>query len=193
MYTKSAWFASLALLVLTSNVSYAGNLVTISRPDIAAASCPTEWANLLALRPEHWADTNPIQIDPSLDDATTEAINKYFVAIMASADHVSTILDLTEIEAHPQSYFDEAKAKYDLSTCLTPTQIERDLIVEATKLGRTSATEDTIRAKLFEAFDQYECMAIAQASVQIFRLDPQSVTFQLDHERIISTTLNECN
>ncbi|MCF6273418.1 MAG: hypothetical protein L3J37_09570 [Rhodobacteraceae bacterium] len=192
METKSAWFASFAMLVLTGTVSYAENLDTISRPDIAATNCPTEWANLVALQPGYWADTNPIEIDPSLDDVTTEAVNKYFLAIMALADHVSNILGFAEIDAHTQSYFDEAKAKYNLSTCLTPTQAERDIIVEAAKLGRTSATEDTIRVKLFEAFDQYECMAFAQVSAQILRLDPQSVTFPLDYEDIISTTLNEC-
>ena len=192
MDTKSAWLASLATLVLTGTVSYAQNMDTISRPDIAATNCPTEWANLVALRPGHWADTNPIEIDPLLDEATTEAVNKYFVAIMALADHVSTILGFAEITAHTQSYFDEAKAKYNLSTCLNPTQVERNLIVETAKLRSTSATEDTIRVKLFEAFDQYECMDFVEVSAQIFRLAPQSATFLLDYEEVISTTLNEC-
>lgn len=193
METNAAWVASLARLVLTGTVSYAQNVDTISRPDIAAANCPTEWATLVALDPDLWADTHPIEIDPSLDDVTTAAVNKYFLAIMASADHVSTILGFARPDAHTQSYFDEAKAKYNLSTCLIPTQVERDLIVELAKLGRTSATEETIRAQLFEAFNQYECMAFAQASAQVFRLNPQSATFPSDYEEIMSSTLNPCS
>jgi|GEM_PF-5457950 len=193
MKNNSARWAVLPALILTGTVSFGQDFETISRPDIAAANCPAEWAALITFEPDLWADTNPIGIEPSLDQATTDAVNKYFVSIMASAEHVSTIIGFPEPSKPMQAYFDVAEAKYDLSTCLTLTPAEQDLVVELSLLGRPSRTEEGSRAVLFEAFYQYECSGLAEASAEIFRLDPQSASFQSRYEEIMSTIHDECS
>lgn len=192
MIGRSVWLSAAMALVLSGTYSRAESLDAISRPNIAAATCPTEWAALITFEPDLWADTNPISIDRSLDQATTDAVSKYFVAIMASADHVATIISFTEPGEPTQSSFDEAKAKYDLSKCLTLTPAERDLVVELALLGRPSRTEEKAEGALFEVFDQYDCSGFAEASEKIFQLDPQSASFEADYREIMSGTAKDC-
>ncbi|WP_394182252.1 hypothetical protein [Yoonia maritima] len=193
MKNTSACLALLSAFILTSTASNGEDLETISRPDIAAANCPVEWAALTALETDLWEDTNPIGIDPSLDQGTTNAINKYFLWIMAREAHVASLIGISDPNVDVSSYFDGAKAKYNLSTCLTMTQAERDLVVAAYHAHSPSRPEDRIRARFFDAFDEYECMGLARASAQVFQLNPQSASFQSDYEKIMSTTLQECS
>ena len=193
MKNKFTCWALLSAFILTGTVSFGQDLETISRPDIVAANCPAEWAARITFEPDLWADTNPIGIDPSLDQATTDVVNKYFVVIMALANHFSTIIGFSELGEATQSYFNEAEAKYDFSICLTLTPAERDLVVESALLGRPSRSEETARAALFEAFDRYECSGFAEASAEIFHLDPQSASFQSHYEEIMSTVDEECS
>jgi len=188
----SRW-AVLSVFLLAGTASFGQELDTISRPDIAAAHCPAEWAALITFEPDVWADSNPIGIDPSLDQETTDAANKYFVAIMAVADHVGSIIGFSTPGEPTQSYFDEAEAKYDLSICLTLTSAERDLVVELALSGRPSRTEESARAMLFEAFDEYECSGFAEASADIFRLDPQDASFQSRYDEIMSIVGDGCS
>ena len=78
-------------LVLSGTSPRAESVNSISPPEIAATTCPIEWTALTALEPDLWADTNPIGIDPSLDQATTNAFNKYFLWVIEQADHVILI------------------------------------------------------------------------------------------------------
>lgn len=193
MKHKPACLAWLAAFILIGTTSFGEDLETISRPDIAATNCPAEWAVITTLEPDLWADTNPIGIDPSLDQATTDAFNKYFLWIMAQAEHVSAIIGLQDPDTLTQSYLDTAKAKYDLSTCLGMVSAEKDLVVAAYHAHRPSLPKERIRARLFQTFEEYDCMKFAQASDHIFRLDPQSASFQSGYAEIMSTTIKDCS
>jgi hypothetical protein len=192
MNRRFPYFALFAVFISTSTTCFGQDLEAVSRTDIAAANCPTEWAAIIALEPDLWADTNPIDIDPEFDQATTDAFNKYFLSIMAQADHVASIIGLGGTDTPTQSYFDRAEAKFDLSACLTMIPTERDLVVDTYHAARPSISKDEIRAALFEAFDEYDCSGLKQLSNQIFRLNIQDASFRMDYEEIMSAMLNQC-
>ncbi len=192
MRNKNFFAALISALIFTGTFLKGEVLETISRPDIAANFCPAEWAAFVSQEPDLWADTNPIRIDPSFDQSATDVFNKYFLWVMAQAEHFSSVTTLADPDIRTPSYFRKAKSYYDLSKCLTMTPAEKDLMIKTYLSDRSSKSEDIVRAKLFEAFDEYECMGFAQASEQIFRLDSQSASFQSDYKKITSTTLKVC-
>ena len=82
--------------------------------------------------------------------------------------------------------------KYDLAMCLFPTEPERNLIVELARTT-TNASDDEIRAALFEVFDQFDCMQVAKASAAILSLDPSSQPVYFDFADITSAHMRACN
>ncbi|MEJ6402500.1 hypothetical protein [Yoonia sp. 2307UL14-13] len=170
----------------------AQDLEQISRPEIAADHCPDEWAAITTLEPDLWADTPTIGIDPAFRPVETDAFNKYFVQIMAFEKHVASVIALEKPANQTGARFDRAKAAFDLSSCLTLTPTERDLVVTAYQAQRPDLTQDRIRTALFNGFDEYTCMGLADVSAQIFTLDPEDAAFAADYAMIMSSALNDC-
>ena len=193
MNFQSAGFVLLASFVLGAAASFAEDVEAISRPDIAAANCPAEWDALVALDPDLWADTNPIGIEPSFDRVTNDVFHKYFVWIMAQEAHVASIIGLKDRATHTQSYMTEAKAQHELSLCLTMTSDERNVVVDAYHAQDPAVSEERIRKGLFKVFDDYTCIGLENASVQILELDPEDPSFASEYADIMSGVREACN
>ncbi len=186
-------FLTSAILILaTSTAMMAERLKTITHAEVAASHCSAEWARLEPLKPDAWRGLKPNKIDPNIDAATTEAFNRYSTAIIALADYSGSFVGFANATNHNPTYLALAKAKYDLAICLMPTEQERDLILE---LARTTidASDREIRAALFKAFDQFDCMQIAKASEVIFGLDLSSQPLTIDFAAITSANMKACN
>lgn len=165
---------------------------TVTRSEIAANHCAAEWARFEALKPDAWNEIAVVEIDPKIDTATTEAFNKYGAAVIALADYFGSFIGFSDVKNHNPDYFALTQMKYDLAMCLFPTEPERNLIVELARTT-TNASDDEIRAALFEVFDQFDCMQVAKASDAIFSLDPSSQPFYFDFADITSAHMRVCN
>ena len=165
------------------------NPVTVS--EVAARHCNAEWARIDALNSDAWGNIAPFEIDPNIDAMTTDAFNKYAAANIALADYSRFFVGLADEANHSRTYLETAQARYDLAMCLMPTEPERDLVI---RLARTSieASDMEIRDNLFAAFDQFDCLQMAQASEAIFKLDPSLPSFSANVEAIISAELKAC-
>ena len=176
---------------MTSSVLSAERFETVTRSEIAATHCNSEWVSLLALQPNAWTGFGAVEIDNAIDIATTEAFNKYAAAIPAYADYVATFVGFADTSNHNATYLALARAKYDLGICLTPTKSERSLITELA-LTTGDKSERDVRATLFQTFDQFDCMQFAKASEVIFDLAPPSQPFFIDFEAITEANMTVC-
>ena len=123
MNVKPASFVLTCAFILFAHNSNAEEMESISRPSVAAAECPTEWNAITLLDPDLWIDTNPIGIDPSLDQATTNSVNKYFLSIMAITEHFGSLRRLEDPDWHTQNDFDiarECRALFPTFRCISP-------------------------------------------------------------------------
>lgn len=184
--------ASVTLILAMSGAIMAEQRNTATQSEIAANHCAAEWAEFEALNPEAWNNFAPVEIDPDIDTATTEAFDKFGAAAIALDDYVGSFIGFADAKNHNPAYFTLTRTKYDLAMCLTPTEAERDLIVELAR-STIDGSDDEIRAILFKAFDQFDCMQIADASDAIFSLEPSSQPFSIDFAEITSAHVIACN
>lgn len=193
MKSKYFGYTLLPILTLTGTLSSAQITGSISLIDVATANCPTEIAAWITIEPTLWEDLDEIGIDASLDQATTDAFNKYSVAVLASNAHISSIIRLSDPAFQTQSYFNKAKLQYNLSTCMIPTSPERNLIIKYSLLARPTLTAEKTRDAFFKVFDEIECTGLAQVSVEVFHLDPQSDSFSADYLEAMSNLTYDCS
>jgi len=187
---KSLFVAALLLSIGSSAISETS--VTIALPEIATNYCPAEWARFETLNPNPWAELGPAEIDPNIDIGTTEAYNKYAVAVIALADYFGSFVGFSDPDNQNESYFTQARSKYDLAICLTPSNADRELIVELARTT-TQVSDAEIRLSLFKGFDQFDCMQIALASEAIFDEGIQNQFSSFDFEAITSAHMKVCD
>ncbi|WP_421704327.1 hypothetical protein [Aliiroseovarius sp.] len=182
---------SSALCLAACGIAWAGGPETVSRSEVAARHCTAQWAKLVEVTPNAWSDLPPIEVDPTLDPATTTAFNKYVTAVVALAEYFGQFTGLTDSQYQTAAHIAQARARFELAMCLVPTEEERDLITAlAHAAGGGTAAE--IEARLFDGFDTFFCTGADQASEQIFRLEPTSPTFADDIDSIMSTAMRAC-
>ena len=192
MRIKQLLCASATLILAMSGAIKAEQRHTVTQSEIAATHCAAELARFEALKSDAWNELALVEIDPEIDTATTEAFNKFGAAAIALADYFGSFIGFADAENQNPAYFALARTKYDLAMCLIPTEPERDLVVELAR-STTDAPNDEIRAILFKAFDQFDCMQVAEASDAIFRLEPSSQPFSIGFEAITSAHMRVCN
>ncbi|MEP3636357.1 MAG: hypothetical protein ABJN14_03750 [Paracoccaceae bacterium] len=182
-------FASASLLITTNVASFAQSNTAVSLSDVASQHCGAEWERVSQLEANNaWTTLDPIEIDPEIDAATTVAVNKYTAAVVGIADYMTVFTGFSSETNQNQDYSDRARSKFDLMMCLFPQEAERDLILDLA-MTTTNASENDIRAKLFTAFDQFECMQFAEASEAIFSVE----SFPFDYEAITTAHMKVCN
>lgn len=184
--------ASITSLAMMTDPSWAVLPETVSRAKVAARHCSVEWDGFTALEPDAWAHFGPIEIDPEMTNATTDAWNRYTTAVLALQDAFVSILNLPTEQYQNPANFKLTQAKYDLLMCLLPTEAERNLIVVSAQL-ESDKSEVEIRSMLFEAIDQFLCMRADMAAEKIFRLDPTDETFSSQFTTIITSTMRQCD
>ncbi|MGH1575686.1 hypothetical protein [Planktotalea sp.] len=185
--TKSA-----ALLLAMTGSTWADQFQTVTRPEVAAKHCNTEWSRFEALNPNAWSKFPPFEIDPNIEAATTEALNKYEIAVIALADYFGSFLGFADAENQNPAYFSSTRARYDLAMCLFPTKPERNLVLELART-KSSAPDAKLRTDLFGLFDRFECMQVAKASEVIFDLDPTRQPFSFDFKTITNANMKKCS
>ena len=188
MKTVLSVFAIAAVLFAISVLWFAAPNKTVTIDEVVSLHCAAEWAKFEGEKPKVWTTLNPIEIDPTLDAAATDAFNKYTVAVIALADYMGVFVGFSAETNQTLEYSDVARAKFDLTMCLLPTEAERDLIVDVAR-STTGASDDAIRAKMFEGFDQFECMQFAKASEAIFSVE----SFPFDYKTITEANMKTCN
>ena len=183
---------SATLILAMTGATMAEPRDTVTQPEIAANHCAAEWARFEALQPDAWKELALVEIDPTIDTATTEAFNKYGAAAIALADYMGAFVGFSDAKNQNPAYFSLTRTKYDLAMCLIPTEPERDLIAELA-LSTTDASNEEIWTALFKVFDQFDCMQVAEASDAIFSLDSSSQAFSIDFKAITSAHMRACN
>ncbi|WP_166416830.1 hypothetical protein [Cochlodiniinecator piscidefendens] len=181
------------LLTFVFNTPSAAELPrNASFPAIAAHHCNAEWARIEELTPDAWAAYDLLEIVPEIDPVTTEAYNKFATATIAFGDYTTSFVGFYDEENHTPSYIALARAQYDLAICLTLTETERNLIVDLARTEFDEADTD-IHAVLFEPFDLFECLQMAQASEAIFALELSHQSLPFDFTAITSANMKICN
>lgn len=180
-----------ALIALVSTPAVAEQDQSITVVEIAKTHCAVEWGAFETLKPGAWSELVAVKTDADLDAASTEAFNTYAAALFALADYSASFVGLADEANQTPANIALARAKYDLATCLFPTDDERDRVV-ALSQGKPDALDADLHETLFEAFDQFECMRFDKASEAIFALEltEQSPTF--DFQAITSATMKVC-
>lgn len=158
---------------------------------VAAQQCPAQWAAVAVQTPNTWDAFDPIEIDPTLDPAFTDAWNRYSVAVLALAQFIGDFAALSADTPEERPDFASAAARLDLAECLIPTEAQRATIVAVT-MDQHNLSAVEASAALFAGFDGFACMGIAPASREIFDLDPTSATYLEDYQSIIERVMTPC-
>ncbi|MEP3844553.1 MAG: hypothetical protein ABJM43_04330 [Paracoccaceae bacterium] len=190
MKTILSLFASISLLITTSVASVAQSKETVTEYDVAAQYCAAEWATVAEVKSDPWGPVEPIEFDPNIDAATTQALLKHRTYVLSVAAYVGTFMGLSATINQNPEYFDMARARLDLTKCLRPTEVEREL-VEVLSKTTTEALGLTNLPGLSKALDQFDCSQIFEASEAILSAEP----FPVDVDAIKSAhakALSEC-
>ncbi|MEO9819246.1 MAG: hypothetical protein ABJ370_22945 [Paracoccaceae bacterium] len=190
MKTALSLFASTSMLITTSVASVAERNKTVTEYDVAAQYCAAEWAKVAEVKSDPWGPVEPIEFDPNIDAATTQALLKHGTYVLSVAAYIGTFLGLSsEINQNPE-YFDMARARLDLTKCLRPTETEREL-VEVLSKTTTETFGLTNLPGLLKALDQFDCSQNFEASEAILSAE----SFPVDVQAIMSAHMkapSEC-
>ncbi len=185
-----------ALISLTvGQTAMAAELVPRDRQEAASAYCEVEWTNYVNHASnqtlDDWAGYPPLGIDPDIDTPTTDAFNKFALSALALAEYLGSYSQMTPTELQKPEQYARFKSQFDLATCLTPTEAEKDLIV-AFGQSTMGLSETKIRTEFFAAINLHSCTGIEGNSKKIFQLDPQSASFSSDFQAIQATIVTSC-
>ncbi|MBY5935182.1 hypothetical protein KUV51_19405 [Tateyamaria omphalii] len=179
---------SAALVVMTATAAQAGTRAI----DIAARTCPAEWAAVTAMEPEAWGAVGPVTPVQTTDSVARAAFEKYAAGVVALAEYVGVFVGLPDAVARDPASLALAQAKFDLTLCLMPTETERDRIATLWAATQPDMTEDTAHATLFAGIDQFACMRMDAASARILALDPLSARFAEAYQAAIEAEMVPC-
>ncbi|MEP6241809.1 hypothetical protein, partial [Erythrobacter sp.] len=140
---------------------------------------------------DDWAGYPPLGIDPDIDTPTTDAFNKFALSALALAEYLGSYSQMTPTELQKPEQYARFKSQFDLATCLTPTEAEKDLIV-AFGQSTMGLSETKIRTEFFAAINLHSCTGIEGNSKKIFQLDPQSASFSNDFQAILTAIVTTC-
>lgn len=183
--------AAAALALLPQVATTATGPETVTFEALAAQHCPAEWSALAAHAPPAWGGLDPIEIDPNLAPAVTQAWNRYAVAVVALAQVVRDFVAVGSDNPAERPDFALATARLDLAECLMPTEAQRATIV-AFAMDQRALSEAQANEALFRGFDDFACMGMAPASRAILALDPSSDTYMQDHVEITERLMTPC-
>ena len=197
MKTVLSALISASVLFTTSVASVAEPNKTVTIDEVVSLHCAAEWAKFEVENP--WPSFDLIEvlfeiedlfeIDlTTLDAATTDAFNRYIAASVALFDYFVAFNEFSEETNQTPEYSDVARAKFDLTMCLLPTDAERDLIVDMFRTI-TGGSDDDFRKAWFRDFDRFECMQFAKASEAIFSVE----SFPFDYNAIREANMKTCN
>lgn len=161
--------------------------------EVAQSTCAAEWKHLKYLNPNALShvETAPVVGETQMDPVTLAAWGKYMTAISYLADYVAAFVTLIDGNTHRQSFAKETEAKYRLATCLLPDPSEREnLLAYVSTSALASKTEAS--KKLFQSFDQFQCMGFGPASEKMFTMDTEHPSFPQKVADIQETYMKVC-
>ncbi|MEO9516425.1 MAG: hypothetical protein ABJH45_08950 [Paracoccaceae bacterium] len=186
MKTVLSLFASISLLITTSVASVAQSKETVTEYDVAAQYCAAEWARVAEVQSDPQWPVEPIEFDPNIDAATTQALLKHKAYVLSVQVYIFLFWELPSEAYQNPELFDRARANFDLTKCLRPTEVEREL-VEVFSKTTTEPFWLTYFTGWSKTLDEIECLQIIEAIEAILSAEP----FPVDVDAIKSAHMKD--
>ncbi|MEP6067428.1 MAG: hypothetical protein ABJ246_16430 [Paracoccaceae bacterium] len=186
MKTVLSLFASISLLITTSVASVAQPKETVTEYDVAAQYCAAELARIVEVQSVPWWSVEPIEFEPNIDAATTQALLKHKMYVHSVQAYLFVFWRLPSEAYQSPGYFDMARARLDLIKCLRPTETEREL-VEVLSKTTTEAFGLPNLPGLSKTLDEIDCLQIIEAIEAILSAEP----FPVDVDAIKSAHMKD--
>ncbi|MCV6593228.1 MAG: hypothetical protein OIF48_09780 [Silicimonas sp.] len=177
-----------ALCVLFASALAAEEQTTIEVAEIAAQNCGPEWSRVLELDPDAWAALPTVTIDPGLDPEVTRIYNKHAASLAAMAEYIGLFIAFGHVENQTLAAFEQARARFDLTMCLSLTTAEREVLLDFMRT-LPDIPEDADLNAFFIGQDKFNCMRFPEASRALFARVPE---FPIDMVGIAEEYLVAC-
>lgn len=173
---------------------------------IAAATCPEEWATLAQAAPDEIAIYRLGAIHPEWDRAQTAAMGRLQLMANVVAANQGAVVATISFTKHDQAWQD-ALVEYDMgyewgrgrgratlvNCLLTAIQNDRDLALSAGRAAYPDVPDGAIEAEIDHGFSGLEAArCYAQVSVEIFALDFDQPDLAADVRDVFAVMLPDC-
>ena len=180
--------------------AYGNELPYVTNVEVAKQYCGAEWAQFASVAPYAWEEFD-LRPEPSESLDSIEAITKdfsvrtkYFTSINALGSFLNAFVGFADSKNHNAVFFEQRRAEYALVSCLWPTQMDRNSMVEAEKATSTfQESENEIRVRLFRSYDMFECMQIESALEAVLAEASQKQSYDVDFATITTQTMRACD